>query len=63
MQTRTDTRSIRLDETLHMPLQEEADEYFEGNLSFLVRLVLRNHIKERKEKKNQISPYYDNEKG
>lgn len=38
--------SIRIEEELYTPLLKEAEEKYEGNMSFLIRLILKDYIRE-----------------
>ncbi len=37
--------SVRIDKEIYDPLKNEADEKYEGNLSFLIRSILKEHIR------------------
>ena len=37
--------SLRIEQEVYRPLQKEADIKYEGNLSFLIRQILKDYIK------------------
>ena len=39
--------SVRIDDDLYTPLKEEAGEKFEGNISLLIRKILRNYVENK----------------
>ena len=39
--------SVRIDEEMHIPLKKEAEEKYEGNLSLLIRRILKDYISGR----------------
>ncbi len=37
--------SVRIDPEMRAPLKKEAEEKYEGNLSLLIRMILKDYIK------------------
>ena len=39
--------SVRIDKEIYEPLKNEAEEKYEGNLSLLIRVILKDYIKKK----------------
>lgn len=39
--------SVRIEQDLYTPLHKEAEEKYEGNMSLLIRRILKDYIKKR----------------
>ncbi|MDC7226670.1 MAG: hypothetical protein PQJ61_07885 [Spirochaetales bacterium] len=46
--------SIRLGEDLYNPLQQEAERKYEGNMSLLIRMILKEHISKSEANKAEV---------
>ena len=38
-------KSIRISEDIYLPLQKEADNKYEGNMSLLIRMILKDYVR------------------
>jgi hypothetical protein len=46
--------SLRIEKELYEPLQKEANDKYEGNMSLLIRLILKDYVKKQFNSKTAV---------